>query len=198
MTRLVLYGQSIDAPPAAIATWALAELVGPLEIVGQLHWVHSFALPRTSPDEAGGPLQAVIGHLRENEDITDLPRLANAIRLVRASLESVLEASAVLDSWEASHIQQDERNAHYEAAASQGPLRPPWHHQKRFQDRLGSLSAAFSRYLEILPPIVAMIQEMAPEVAASYKLERIASQIPAYKDLLTLGYEETIRREAAK
>jgi len=193
-----MFGQSIDAPPAAVATWALAELVGPLEIVGQIHWVHSFSLPRTSPDEVGRALQAVIAHLRENEEITDLPRFAKAIRLVRACLESVLESSAALDAWEASHVPQDKRSAHYKATESQGPMRPPWLHQKGFQDQLGSLSAAFSRYLELLPPIVTMIQQMAPEVAASYNLSRIASQIPVYKDLLTLGYEETIRREATK
>jgi hypothetical protein len=155
-------------------------------------------MPRPSPDEGVNSLHAVIGHLLDNENTTDDPPLANAIRLVRASLESVLEASAALDSWEATHVPRDETNAHYEAVASHGPLRPPWLHQKGFRDQLGSLSAAFSRYLEVLPDIVSMVQEVSPEVAERYNLDRIASHIPKYKDCLTLGYEETIRREAAK
>ena len=198
MTRLILYGHALDVPPEAVADWAIAELVGPLEIVGLIHWAHNFSMPHSTIMDPAHSLEPVLGHLRENASTLDLPSLAPAIQEVLGSLETFVYSSHALTSWQKTQVPPTTRNAHYELVATQVPRRPPWFHKEGFQELLQALSTAFMRYLDALPSIIIMIREIAPAEADRYQLNGIEARIPAYRDVLTLGYEEAIRRGFAQ
>jgi hypothetical protein len=192
-------GHMIETGPEAIAAWSIATMVSPLELVGLLHWALYFAMPGKSVGELLRMIEKAIQQLHENITIIDDTRTNHVINLILPSLEAFVTAAHEIHDWQKKNVPKKTRTTHNRAVRKHGPHTPPWYDDKDFKTKLQTLSSAFSLYLNSLTDTIPTIREILPSSAPaswSEQLDRTLKQIPDFRLILEVGYEEAARRKA--
>jgi len=199
MVRLSYEGNILDVSEEAALSWAIGNMISPLELVGGIHWILNFGMPSEPATKFLGILDRNILDLEQNRQIVDDPALRRSIDKILPTLTGFVENAQEIMKWQQSSVSREALSKHREIVKTGGPSEPPWYSEREFQEIISRFGEAYRRYIEVLEIIIKDLKVVAERVNSQdilHQLDYSAKKIPPVLDIINLGYREAIRRGA--